>query len=79
MTGDVGFDEREILHGDGHLDDGLYKATDLDVPKEDERTHSPGDRDKSMDIDLPPPVGGDAFGDGFMGEFDLSQSCLALW
>ncbi|CAG5132996.1 unnamed protein product, partial [Candidula unifasciata] len=66
--GDVGFDEREILHDDGHLDDALYKSTELDVPKDDERAHSPIDKEKPMDIDLPPPVVGDGFGDGFMGQ-----------
>jgi cohesin complex subunit SCC1 len=69
--GDVGFDEREILHGDGHLDDGLYKPSELDAPKEDDRPHSPGDKEKPMDIDLPPPVVGDSFGDGFMDADDV--------
>ncbi|BFZ21127.1 hypothetical protein BsWGS_24168 [Bradybaena similaris] len=69
--GDVGFDEREILHGDGNLDDALYKSTELDVPKEVERPHSPVDKEKSMDIDLPPPVVGDGFGDGFMDADDV--------
>lgn len=65
--GDVGFDEREILHEDGHLDDGLYKPSDIDVPKDDQ-PHSPADKEKPMDIDLPPPVVGDGFGDEFMGK-----------
>ncbi|RUS70994.1 hypothetical protein EGW08_021244 [Elysia chlorotica] len=65
--GDVGFDEREILHGDGHLEDGLYKQDDMEEPvKHVEQAQSPGDKDKPMDIDLPPPVVGDDFGDGFM-------------
>ena len=68
--GDVGFDEREILHGDGHLEDGLYKQNDLEEPpKEVEQSQSPRDKEKPMDIDLPPPVVGDDFGDGFMGKF----------
>ncbi|XP_059174385.1 double-strand-break repair protein rad21 homolog isoform X2 [Physella acuta] len=69
--GDVGFDEREILHEDGHLDDGLYKPSDIDVPKDDQ-PHSPADKEKPMDIDLPPPVVGDGFGDEFM---DADDGC----
>ncbi|GFO10314.1 double-strand-break repair protein rad21-like protein [Plakobranchus ocellatus] len=66
-SGDVGFDEREILHGDGHLEDGLYKQDDLEASaSKDEQSESPRDKDKPMDIDLPPPVVGDDFGDGFM-------------
>ncbi|GFS15013.1 double-strand-break repair protein rad21-like protein [Elysia marginata] len=67
QSGDVGFDEREILHGDGHLEDGLYKQNDLEEPPKDvEQPQSPRDKEKPMDIDLPPPVVGDDFGDGFM-------------
>ncbi|KAH9508293.1 Double-strand-break repair protein rad21 A [Bulinus truncatus] len=67
--GDVGFDEREILHDDSHLDDNIYKSSDLDAPK-DNQDESPTDKEKPMDIDLPPPVVGDGFGDGFMEDDD---------
>lgn len=67
FAGDVGFDEREILRDAGHLDDGLYKSNDAE-PKETEIEAIEEEKDKSMDIDLPPPVGGDGFEDGFMGK-----------
>ncbi|XP_059171045.1 uncharacterized protein LOC131952427 [Physella acuta] len=70
-AGDVGFDEWEILHEDGHLDDGLYKPSDMYVPKDDQ-PHSPADKEKPMDIDSPPPVVGDGFGDEFM---DADDGC----
>ncbi|XP_035826910.1 double-strand-break repair protein rad21 homolog isoform X2 [Aplysia californica] len=68
--GDVGFDEREILPDAGHLDDGLYKSDEMEQEKEADheidRPESPIDKEKPMDIDLPPPVVGDDFGGGFM-------------
>lgn len=68
--GDVGFDDREILPDDDNMDDGLYKSSDLDPPKEVHHPQSPADKEKSMDIDLPPPVVEDGFGDGFMDDDD---------
>ncbi|CAL1535067.1 unnamed protein product [Lymnaea stagnalis] len=68
--GDVGFDDREMLHDEDNMDDGLYKSSDLDPPKEDHHPQSPADKEKSMDIDLPPPVVEDGFGDGFMDDDD---------
>ncbi|XP_005103220.1 double-strand-break repair protein rad21 homolog isoform X1 [Aplysia californica] len=69
-VGDVGFDEREILPDAGHLDDGLYKSDEMEQEKEADheidRPESPIDKEKPMDIDLPPPVVGDDFGGGFM-------------
>ena len=82
FPGDVGFDDREILP-DAGMDDGLYKSDDIVREKEDDhdpqieqppRTpQSPIDKEKQMDIDLPPPVVGDDddFGGGFMGELFL--------
>ncbi|KAI8776785.1 double-strand-break repair protein rad21 homolog isoform X1 [Biomphalaria glabrata] len=67
--GDVGFDEREILHDDSHLDDNIYKSSEMDAPKENQH-QSPADKDKPLDIDLPPPVVGDGFGDGFIEDDD---------
>lgn len=84
-AGDVGFDDREILP-DAGMDDGLYKSDDIVNEKEDEHDHdpqieqpprtpqSPIDKEKQMDIDLPPPVVGDDddFGGGFM---DADDGC----
>ena len=80
QLGDVGFDEREILRDTTHLEDPLYKSTDMrgEAALEDhEKTLTNDDRadQKAMDINLEPPVVGDGFGDGvgdgFMGKVDF--------
>nr|KAG5686682.1 hypothetical protein BaRGS_026001 [Batillaria attramentaria] len=71
--GDVGFDEREILRDTTHLEDPLYKSTDVggetSLEDRDKTLTNDSRHEKSMDIDLEPPVGdgfGDGVGDGFM-------------
>ncbi|XP_076437777.1 double-strand-break repair protein rad21 homolog A-like isoform X2 [Babylonia areolata] len=74
--GDVGFDEREILRDTTHLEDPLYKRSDMHHPEitldEDHsnKTLTMDDPAPQKDIDLEPPVMGDDFGggvgDGFM-------------
>lgn len=63
-----------------HLEDPLYKSTDMrgEAALEDhEKTLTNDDRadQKAMDINLEPPVVGDGFGDGvgdgFMGKVDF--------
>ncbi|XP_041360633.1 double-strand-break repair protein rad21 homolog isoform X2 [Gigantopelta aegis] len=73
-AGDIGFDEREILRDASHLDETLYKSHDLSsVPIEsrDKTLGNSTSMEKSMDVDLEPPVGEDGFGgtvgDAFMG------------
>ena len=77
----MGFDEREILRDTTHLEDPLYKTTDLqgETSLDDAGKTLAADNPephKSMDIDLEPPVVGDGFGDGvgdgFMGKGDVS-------
>ncbi|KAK7461559.1 hypothetical protein BaRGS_00038705 [Batillaria attramentaria] len=74
--GDVGFDEREILRDTTHLEDPLYKSTDVggetSLEDRDKTLTNDSRHEKSMDIDLEPPVGdgfGDGVGDGFMGQW----------
>jgi hypothetical protein len=73
-TGDVGFDEREILRDTTHLEDPLYKNSDMrgdSSLEEGDKTLTNNDSRgsaKGMGIDLPPPEE-DGFGDGFMGEW----------
>ena len=96
-AGDIGFDEREILRDTTHLDETLYKSHDLSsVPIEsrDKTLGNSTSMEKSMDVDLEPPVGEDGFGgtvgDAFMGrsflqlivvfifKFDVSVTCSVL-
>lgn len=70
--GDVGFDEREILRDTTHLEDPLYKSTDVGGEsslEDQDKTLTESRHEKSMGIDLEPPVEdgfGDGVGDGFM-------------
>lgn len=73
LAGDVGFDEREILRDTSHLEDPLYKNPDVSggvsMEERDKTLTNDSRGDKSMDIDLEPPVVGDGFGDGVGGGF----------
>lgn len=66
--GDVGFDEGDILRGTTHLEDPLYKQSDMHPGISMDDDHDKTLTDPGMatrkDIDLEPPVMGDGFGDG---------------
>ena len=71
FTGDVGFDERELLR-DAQFEASLYKSPRPDISlhqiedKSDTLLAEPAVDPQPMDVDLPPPM--DGFGGGFIGE-----------
>ncbi|KAK7092150.1 hypothetical protein V1264_009746 [Littorina saxatilis] len=75
--GDVGFDEREILRDTTHLEDPLYKSSDMQgessMDDHEKTLTDDSSHNQKMDVDLEPPVVGDGFGDGvgdaFMGQW----------
>lgn len=72
FSGDVGFDDREILRDASGIDDSLYTNRSSIRPVEpDEKTLNEHTSEKPMDVDLNPTVENDDFGGavdgGFMG------------
>lgn len=69
--GDVGFDEREILRDTSHLEDPLYKNPEVTsavhMDDRDKTLTNDSRTEKSMNINLEPPVEGDGYEDGVGG------------
>ena len=76
LVGDVGFDEREILRDTSHLEDPLYKSTDMraetSLDDGDKTLTNEDSGNQKISIDLEPPVVGDGFGDN-MGDTFMSK------
>ena len=70
FSGDVGFDDREILRDATNLEESLFKSPDITSPRAPEEIKNIDEGpEKNLDVDMTAPVANELDEPSFMGNY----------